>query len=241
MTSPRTTRGRGVRAEVPVTREAIVDAAFRLIEEKGGQGFSMRAVANELGVFPATLYWHVGDRARLLGLVEQRWVEGVQLPDGALSPREWLIEVGRRYRRQAHLHPNVARMVAVERARNTEALSIPDAVLGRMDQLGFGDDLVHVYNAVVGAVQGFIVLELAMVAEPTSPSATSAEEELRSLDPERFPHLTRHFDQLADRALSLRWSDSVQRPLDDSFEFLLRVLLDGVEAQRGSSGTRPVD
>ena len=130
MSAPRTTRKRGVRAEVPVTREAIVDAAFQLIEDKGGQAFSMRALANELGVFPATLYWHVGDRARLLGLVEQRWVDAVELPDHLVDPREWLIEVGRRYRRQAHLHPNVARMVSVERARNTEAFSIPDAVLG---------------------------------------------------------------------------------------------------------------
>ena len=236
MSTQRSTRRRGVRAEVPVTQEAIVDAAFRLIEEKGASGFSMRAVASELGVFPATLYWHVGDRARLLGLVEQQWVSVVQMPDEISNPREWLMEVGRRYRRQAHLHPNVARMVVVERARNTEALAIPDAVLGRMEELGFGSDLVHAYNAVVGAVQGFIVLELAMVAEPTSQSAESTEEELRSLDPVRFPNLTRHFDQLADRALSLRWSDSVQRPLDDSFEFLLKVLLDGVEAQRSANG-----
>ena len=32
--------------------------------------FSMRSLATELGVFPATLYWHVGDRSQLLGLVE---------------------------------------------------------------------------------------------------------------------------------------------------------------------------
>ena len=81
MSTQRSTRRRGVRAEVPVTQEAIVEAAFRLIEEKGASGFSMRAVASELGVFPATLYWHVGDRARLLGLVEQQWVSVVQMPD----------------------------------------------------------------------------------------------------------------------------------------------------------------
>ena len=128
MSTQRSTRRRGVRAEVPVTQEAIVDAAFRLIEEKGASGFSMRAVASELGVFPATLYWHVGDRARLLGLVEQQWVSVVQMPDEISNPREWLMEVGRRYRRQAHLHPNVARMVVVERARNTEALANPEAL-----------------------------------------------------------------------------------------------------------------
>ena len=40
---------RGVRAEVPVTRDAIVEAAFRLIEERGLEAFSMRSLATELG------------------------------------------------------------------------------------------------------------------------------------------------------------------------------------------------
>lgn len=228
--SASTARKRGIRAEVPITADVIVDTAFRVIEERGHDGFSMRAVATELGVFPATLYWHVGDRAALLGLVEQRWVEQIELPD-LDDWREWLHEVARRYRANAHAHPNVARLVSVERARNTDALTIPDAIVGRLSTLGLGDELVHAYNALVGAVQGFVVLELALIAEPASPSATAAEREFRSLDPEQFPHITAHFDELADRSLSVRWTDAAQHPLDDSFEYLLRVLIDGLAAR----------
>ena len=80
MSRSQSARRRGARADVPLTKEQIVDAAFRLIDERGGEAFSMRSLANELGVFPATIYWHVGDRAQLLGLVQQRWMAEVEAP-----------------------------------------------------------------------------------------------------------------------------------------------------------------
>lgn len=224
------TRRRGERAEVPITREAIVDSAFRLIEERGFERFSMRSLANELGVFPATLYWHVGDRGQLLGLVEQKWMEQIEIPVELTDWREWMMELGRRYRRNAHASPQVARLISVERVRNVNSLRIPDLVLGKIAQTGLGDKLVHAYNAVVGAVQGFVVMELARVDDPSAPSARATEQEIRSLDPATFPNITANLDQVADNCLSIRWSDGVQRPLDDSFEFLLNLLIDGILA-----------
>lgn len=231
MTAAPSPRRRGARAEVPVTPEAVVDAAFRLIEERGFESFSMRSLATELGVFPTTLYWHVGDRGRLLGLVEEKWTLQIGFPDEIVEWHEWLRELGRRYRRNAHAHPQVARLVSVERVRNVNSMRIPDMVLGKLAALGLGDDLVHVYNALVGAVQGFVVMELARIAEPDAPSSRLAEEEIRSLDPEQFPNITAHLDEVADKALSVRWSDGTQQPLDESFEFLLDLLIGGIEAR----------
>ena len=93
MTAAKPPRKRGARAEIPITAEAIVDAAFHMIDERGNTGFSMRALALELGVFPATLYWHVGDRARLLGLVEERWIRTVETPDDIDDFGEWTLEL----------------------------------------------------------------------------------------------------------------------------------------------------
>ena len=218
-----------MRAEVPITRDVIVATAFRLIEERGLEQFSMRSLATELGVFPATLYWHVGDRSQLLGLVEYRWIEQVELPDHLSDWREWLAELARRYRRNAHAHPDVARLVSVERARNNESLTIPDAIVGKLSELGLGDQMVHAYNSLMGAVRGFVVMELAPRAEPGE--AADVEADLRSLDPEQFPNITANFDQMGDSALSLRWSDAADQPLDESFEFLVDLLLDGLAAR----------
>jgi AcrR family transcriptional regulator len=209
----------------------IVDTAFRLIEERGFDSFSMRSLATELGVFPATLYWHVGDRGQLLGLVEEKWTLQIELPDELGDWREWMTELGRRYRRNAHRHPHVARLISVERVRNVNAMRIPDRLLGALSALGLGDDLVHAYNALVGAVQGFVVMELARIVEPDAPSARSAEAEIRSLDPEQFPNIVANLDRVADNALSIRWSDGTQHPLDESFEYLLTLLLDGIAAR----------
>lgn len=226
-------RKRGTRAEVPITREAIVETAFRLIEDRGLRAFSMRSVAAELGVFPATLYWHVGDRSQLLGLVEYEWIRHIDLPDECDDWRDWMLELGRRYRRHAFAHPEVARLATMERARNTESLRLLDAVLGKLAGLGLGDDLVHVYNSMIGAVRGFVLMELAPRSESGASSAADAEAELRNLDPEMLPNLTEHFDEMGNHALSLRWSESVDQPLDASFEFLMRLLLDGIEARLG--------
>jgi AcrR family transcriptional regulator len=230
MTATRPTRKRGARAEVPVTAEAIVDTAFRLIEERGHEGFSMRSLATEMGVFPATLYWHVGDRARLLGLVEARWLGGIEMPTTE-NWDDWARSLARNYRDHAHRHPNVARLVSVERARNPENIAIPDAVLRHLDTAGLGNEVIHAYNAILGAVQGFVVMELARVIDPSEESVAENERDLRALDPERFPAVTKHFDEMANRALSLRWSAESHRLPDESFEYMLDLLLTGIAAR----------
>ncbi len=239
MSATQPTRKRGAKAETPMTRDLIVDTAYRLIEERGLEGFSMRSLATELGVFPATLYWHVGDRGQLLGLVEYRWIQDVELPDHLTDWREWMMELGRRYRRNAFAHPDVARLASMERARNNESLAIPDAIVGKLAALGLGDEMVHVFNSLMGAVRGFVLMELAPRAESGPEGSAVVEAELRSIDPERFPHLAAHFDDMGDKALSVRWSDASDSPLDESFEYLMQLLLDGIEARVRRQRKRP--
>ncbi len=222
-------RRRGSRSATPITAEAIVDTAFALIDHGGQDAFSMRSVAAELGVFPATLYWHVGDRAKLLGLVELQWVNGIELPAASDDWREWMLELARRYRAHARRHPHVARLVTLERARNVDSLAIPDAIVGVLATLGLGDDIVHAYNALMGAVRGFVLLELSMAVRPPLPAeADDVEQDLRGIDEATLPNIAAHFPLFADRALSMRWSEESTDSLDDSFEYLLDLLLDGL-------------
>lgn len=232
MSGSRSVRRRGARPDVPITSDAIIDAAFRMIDERGDEGFSMRSLANELGVFPATLYWHVGDRAQLMGLVQRRWLESVEAPDDIDDWQDWMIELAHRYRASAHRHPKVARLVSVERARNIDTLALPDAILGKLQHVGLsGEDLVHAYNALLGAVQGFIVMELSPTLDADPDEVLAAQKDLAAIDPERFPNISANYDRLVDRALSMRWTEASNNPLDESFDFLLQVLLSGLRAQ----------
>ena len=214
-----------------MTKESIVDAAFAMIDERGNEGFSMRSLATELGVFPATLYWHVGDRAQLLGLVLQQWMDSIEVPEVSDDWAGWMRETSRGYRRSAHRHPQIARLVGVERSRNTDTLVLPDKVLGVIESMGFaGERLAHAFNTVMGAVMGFVMMELSPVW-PDPEARDDARRELEALDPERFPHISANFDVVGDRVMSLRWTDASEQPLDESFEFLLDVLVAGIASQ----------
>src|SRR5579864_8525771 len=47
---------------VGLTGEAIAGGALRILEREGPEVLSMRKLALDLDVTPATIYWHVGNR-----------------------------------------------------------------------------------------------------------------------------------------------------------------------------------
>src|SRR3954451_15244068 len=71
----------------PLTRELIIDAALALLERDGLQGLSMRRLAQELGTGAASLYWPVGDKEELLGLLLDRIVGDQPVPEP--DPKLW--------------------------------------------------------------------------------------------------------------------------------------------------------
>ena len=57
-------------------RAALVEAALKLIEEKGPTGFTLSEAAKQAGVTPAAVYRHFGGREDLIA--EQVITRGVQ-------------------------------------------------------------------------------------------------------------------------------------------------------------------
>src|SRR3954471_22237202 len=95
----------------PLTRDAIVDAALTLLDREGLGGLSMRKLADELGVGAASLYWHVGDKEELLGLLLDRIVGESQVPEP--DPEHWqeqVKELGRAMRRLMHSRRDAAQL-----------------------------------------------------------------------------------------------------------------------------------
>jgi AcrR family transcriptional regulator len=84
-------------------REALIEAALRLIGEKGPAGFTVAEAARAAGVSPAAPYRHFRDRDELLADVAKRGFEAFteQLrrawQDGRPTPREALMRVGHAY------------------------------------------------------------------------------------------------------------------------------------------------
>src|SRR6266498_3964925 len=96
---------------VPLTREAIVDAALRVLDREGLEALSMRRVGEELGTGAASLYWHVRNKEELLQLVFERVTEEVVLPEA--DPSRWqeqLKDLARESRRVMKRHRDIARL-----------------------------------------------------------------------------------------------------------------------------------
>jgi AcrR family transcriptional regulator len=70
-----------------LTREQIVKAAIDLLDTDGLEGLNMRALGNRLGSAATAVYWHVGSKDNLIALAgDQAWNE-IALPD--LTAVDW--------------------------------------------------------------------------------------------------------------------------------------------------------
>jgi AcrR family transcriptional regulator len=188
--------------------DRIAAAALAVADERGAAGFTMRAVAEELGVTPMALYHHVEDKAALVALVVDRVVGAVPIPAPTGSWREDLWQFARWMREIAHSHPAVAEL------RQSHQVLTPNI-------LPFTERWINVWQ------QSGLPLEQAIRAAATSSMALVGlvEEELRwaQMEPPDPSHLTHlpstrlSFEQRPDRAAD--------------FELIVRALLDGLHAR----------
>jgi AcrR family transcriptional regulator len=91
-----------------VSRDDILDAALALLDEGGGQGLTMRALAKRLDVTAMSFYRHVGDHAGLLRALSDRVYAVVLEPHG--DEEDAVAEIRRlltRYHRAVASHPQL--------------------------------------------------------------------------------------------------------------------------------------
>jgi AcrR family transcriptional regulator len=93
---------------VPVSRDAVIDTATRLVEAQGADALTMRRLSDELGVAVTAIYWHVGNRDALIDAMVDRLVAdmGTLRPAGA-TPRERVISLAEKLRRRLVARPHL--------------------------------------------------------------------------------------------------------------------------------------
>jgi TetR/AcrR family tetracycline transcriptional repressor len=105
-------------ARQALTRERLVDAALALIGEEGLEGLSMRALAEQLEVKAASLYWHVRDRRELVELLAESILESVKLPRAGAGWRKAVLDIG----------AALGRRVTAQKDANRILLEVPEAL-----------------------------------------------------------------------------------------------------------------
>jgi TetR/AcrR family tetracycline transcriptional repressor len=101
-----------------LTRERLVAAALELIHREGLEALSMRALADELEVKAASLYWHVRDRRELMELLAESILQTVPQPRRRSAWREGVLAAADALRRR----------VSAQKDANRVLLEVPEAL-----------------------------------------------------------------------------------------------------------------
>jgi len=215
------------RRREPLTQDAIVDAALKVLDADGLDRLTMRYVARTLDTSAAALYWHVGSKDGLLDLIFDRVIGEASVPDP--DPDNWqeqLKQVARNERATILTHRDIIRLSIGRIPMGPNALRYADRVLAILRAGGVPDELaVAGQQLLISIVIGFAIDETGEGGQPPAnqpaphEAAVMARDYVASLPAERFPHLVRLADHFAD-------DDPDQR-----FELLLDLFVDGL-AQR---------
>ncbi|MFJ9123381.1 TetR/AcrR family transcriptional regulator C-terminal domain-containing protein [Streptomyces sp. NPDC102340] len=119
-----------------LARTAVIDAAIGVLDERGLDGLSTRAVADRLGVRMNTVLWHVKTKARMLDLMADAVLADIDydgLPD---APLERARELTGRYRRALLAHRDGAALVTGTYSAEPHTLRFADRLVDAFLEAG---------------------------------------------------------------------------------------------------------
>jgi AcrR family transcriptional regulator len=206
----------------PLTRDAIVDAALVLLDREGIAGLSMRRLAKELDVGAASLYWHVGDKEELLGLLLDRIVGEAEVPEpDPANWREQVKEMARESRALLQRHRDAAQISLGRIPVGPHSMPVPERNLAVLRAAGLPPRVIAFAADMFALYVGGFAFEESMRVPPLGDERAELDqltEYFRSLPPDAFPTLV----ALAD--------DLTAGDADERFEFALELLVRGLEA-----------
>jgi AcrR family transcriptional regulator len=207
----------------PLTRERIIQASLRLMDEEGLDSVTMRRIGRELGVEAMSLYNHVRDKEDILdGIVEQ------VLAEFRIPQVEDFMEAARlgarEYRRLLLAHPNVITLMSERKTAftNVESLRAYEFALDRFRGAGLSEaDSVKAFHAFGGYILGFVMMERGlMVGGPEDAEHRQVHEQmahlLASADLPRMREALPHI---------------IDCDTEEQFEFGLELLIHGILAR----------
>lgn len=214
-----------------LSKEQIVRVTRGIVEQHGLQAVTMRAVAKKLGVNPTAINWHIGSKRNLLVEVSGVIFRELRLADDrTMSSRDWLFDTGLRFRQLIIEHPNFAPLISGQLSSRPPTLPFVERVLRVLSDLNLtGEDLVASFNAYTGTLLGWAALELGEEpAEAAHEVEENYREALQAAEPSLYTALNDHGAEVLNRIFMLRWSNGAMSPMNSSYEFLLRAVVERI-------------
>jgi AcrR family transcriptional regulator len=214
---------RKIATREPLSRARVLQAGVALADEAGLEAFSMRALAQELGVVPMALYKHVANKDELLdGMVDIVFGE-IELPSAELNWRSAMRGRALSTREALRRHGWAIGMMESRRPGPAN-LRNHNAVMGCLREAGFSFELaIHAYSLQDAYIYGFALQERDTGFETPDSAGEAARRRADSVGAlEDYPHLVEIVTKLPesgyDNAVEFAWG--------------LDLILDGLERLR---------
>jgi AcrR family transcriptional regulator len=207
----------------PLSKARLLQAAVALADEVGLVAFSMRPLAQELGVVPMALYKHVANKDELLdGMVDIVFSE-IELPSAALDWRSAMRNRAISTREALKRH---AWAIGVMESRHPGPANLRNhnAVMGCLRGAGFSfETAVHAYSVQDAYIYGFALQERDLGFKTPQSAAEAAQRRADTIGAlDDYPYLAEVVTKLPetgyDSALEFAWG--------------LDLILDGLEQLR---------
>ncbi|SEL57089.1 TetR/AcrR family transcriptional regulator [Streptacidiphilus jiangxiensis] len=205
-----------------LSSDLILDHALRLLDEKGLDAFSMRALAEDLGVGTMALYTYFRGKDELFRAARDRVLAAYTPPSAEGSWDQRLRAACIAVHELFTGRPAVLRLLA-ESTGNDDFIDTATAAMDRMLALlregGLGrEDAARAYGTLSRFTIGSALREVRVCARPEALEAFRAR--IAALPPERFPHLS----DLAPELLLATENGG------DQYEYGLDLILCGIRA-----------
>jgi AcrR family transcriptional regulator len=131
--------------------DRILDAAIVLLDREGAEAFTMRALAEQLGVGTMAVYSHFRGKDEISDAVAKRLLDTIELPKaGCQDPRAELREVCRGVYRLFTEHPSALQLLTARPLRGDDAIAVIDRMLGLLGCTGLSrSDAAHAHIALM--------------------------------------------------------------------------------------------
>jgi AcrR family transcriptional regulator len=152
----------------PLSRDAVVETALRLVIAHGVDALTMRRLATELGTAVTAIYWHVGNRDALLDLLVERVLADIgTVRASGRSPRARVASLVRRLRTALLDHPHLIGLVHERGAAGRMFQPVQAALAIELAAVGqHGETAALTIQALQQHVLASLVLERALERSP---------------------------------------------------------------------------
>ncbi|NBN63344.1 TetR family transcriptional regulator [Microvirga tunisiensis] len=181
--------GEGRQGPRGIDPQAVLDAAIRMRETEGPDGFSLRRLAQSLGLDPMTVQYHFGSKEKLERAMGDRLNAELIPVDPATPWRSRLENLAFQYRRVALAYPHTFPLLLRFWVTGPADIRHAEMVYVALADAGFNaEDMVDYCVGWYAAVLGLAAAEAGGLLRPASQAMLDETDQLAPAD---FPHTTR--------------------------------------------------